>query len=331
MPETYMRALVCHEISPDFSGVEMRRVVVPSVSPGEVRVRVQAASINFPDLLLCRGLYQRKLQPPFTPGIDIAGVVESVGPSITRFRAGDEVVGSISYGGFAEYAVTTQDRLQQAPPNLSVAEMAAYPTAYLTAYVALVCRARLQAGETVLVHGASGGVGLATVDLAKQLGATVIATSADSSKRELIKIYGADYCIDSSNGFAPTVKELTGGRGADVVFDPVGGDTFDESVHCIAFDGRLLVIGFTSGRFATVKSNIALIKAFSVVGVRAGEYGRRFPDKGRDNIAAIQALAATGKIRPRVHAELPLAQTKDGFAMLDERAVVGKVVIRCDQ
>jgi len=331
MQDAQMRAIVCHTISADFSGVELKKVPMPSASAGQVRVRTQAASINFPDLLLCRGLYQLKLEPPFTPGMNVCGIVDSLGAGVTDFKVGDAVVGAIRHGGFAEYLVAAQEHLHTAPPNLSASEAASYPTAYLTAYVALVRRARLAPGETVLVHGASGGVGLATVDLAKLLGATVIATSPDPLKRELIKAYGAHHCIDSTNGFAARVNELTDGRGADVVFDPVGGDVFDESVHCIGFDGRLLVVGFTSGRFATIKSNIALIKAFSVVGVRAGEYARRFPDKGREDVMAIQKLAASGKIRPRVHTELPLARTLRGFVMLDERRVVGKVVIRCDQ
>ena len=197
--------------------------------------------------------------------------------------------------------------------------------------MALVRRARLEPGEWVLVHGAAGGVGLACVDLAQRLGARVIAASASPEKLAAIDaLYHPDALVDVRDGFRDQVKALTGGRGADVVYDPVGGDIFDESVRCIAFDGRLLVIGFTSGRIPTVSVNMPLIKGFSVVGVRAGEYGRQFPERGKENIAAIDALAAAGEIRPHVHAELPLSRWREGFDLLADRRVVGKVILRPD-
>ena len=218
--------------------------------------------------------------------------------------------------------------LRAKPGRLSWEEAAAYGVAYLTAYVALVRCARVEAGETVLVHGAAGGVGLATVDLGKALGAQVIAAASSAEKRAaLAEYYAPDAVIAADPGFRDEVKALTGGRGADVIFDPVGGDVFDESTRCIAFGGRLLVIGFASGRIPEVSVNMPLIKGFSVVGVRAGEYGRRFPARGAENIAAIDALAAEGRIRPQVHAALALADWREGFAMLERRAVVGKVVL----
>ena len=323
-----MKAFLCHAISRDFSGVEIRDVAIPDPTTSEVRIKIRHASVNFPDLLMCQGLYQHKPALPFIPGMNIAGVVDAIGETVTRFKQGDSVVGTTRVGGFAEYTVVPENALRIAPGALSSAEAAAYPTAYITAYVSLVRRARLAPGETVLVHGASGGVGLATIDLAKQLGAKVIATSGIEWKLEKLKAYGADHAL-STEGFAAVVKELTNGHGADVIFDPVGGAVFDESTHCIAFDGRLLVVGFTSGRFATLASNIALIKGFSVMGVRAGEYGRRFPDKGRENQEAIWNLANEGKIRPLVHTELPLAEVHKAFELLRERSVVGKVVISC--
>jgi NADPH:quinone reductase len=190
-----------------------------------------------------------------------------------------------------------------------------------------VRRANLQAGETLLVHGASGGVGLAAVDLGKHLGATVIATGGDDTKLEQVRAYGADHVFNTARGFREEVKALTGGRGADVIFDPVGGDVFDESTRCINFDGRLLVIGFTSGRIATLPTNIALIKGFSLMGVRAGEFGRQFPGKGAENLEAVRALAANGAIRPRVFAQLPLAETRAALQLLIDRKVVGKVIV----
>ena len=324
-----MKAFVCHTITADFSGVEIRDMAVLEPGPAEVRIKIHHASVNFPDLLMCQGLYQHKPEIPFIPGMNIAGEIDAIGAAVTRFRRGDRVVASTRTGGFAEYMVVAEQALFIAPGLLSSAEVAAYPTAYITAYVSLVRKAHLAPGETVLVHGASGGVGLATVDLAKRLGATVIATSGIEWKLEKLKAYGADHTLNSE-GFASSVNEITNGRGADVIVDPVGGDVFDESTHCIAFDGRLLVIGFTSGRFATVKSNLALIKGFSVIGVRAGEYGRRFPDKGRENQEAVWRLANEGKIRPYVHAELPLVETRQAFQLLRERAVIGKMVIRCN-
>ncbi len=230
-------------------------------------------------------------------------------------------------GAFAEYAVSPAAGVQPKPETMSFADAAAYPAAYLTAYVALVRRANLQPGETLLVHGASGGVGLAAVDVGKLLGATVIATGGSDEKLAKVVDYGADHALNVSQGFRERVKALTEGRGADVIFDPVGGDVFDESTRCIAFDGRLLVIGFTSGRIAEVATNIPLIKGFSVVGIRAGEYGRRFPERGAENVKAIWDWARAGKTRPHVHAALTLDKALEGFRMLQNREVVGKVVI----
>jgi NADPH2:quinone reductase len=219
--------------------------------------------------------------------------------------------------------------LRAKPERLSWEEAAAYPVAYLTAYVALVRCARIEPGEWVLVHGAAGGVGLAAIDLAKALGARVIAVASSAGKRDAIaRLYAPDAVIDGAPGFREAVKELTRGAGADVIFDPVGGDLFDESTRCIAFGGRLLVVGFASGRIPEISANMPLIKGFSVVGVRAGEYGRRFPARGVENVAAVDTLVAEGKIRPHVHATLDLADWRQGFAMLERREVVGKVVLR---
>lgn len=322
-----MRALVCHQISDDFSGVELRDVALPEPGPGQVQIAVKATSINFPDLLLCQGKYQLKLEPPFSPGMDMSGVITALGEGVTKFSVGDEVCGGARFGGFAEFAVLDANALQQKPENMSFNEAASYSAAYLTAYVALVRRGRLQAGETLLVHGASGGVGMAAVDVGKLLGATVIATGGSDDKLANVKAYGADHVINTNDGFRETVKALTNGRGADVIYDPVGGDVFDESVRCIAFDGRLLVIGFTSGRIASVATNMPLIKGFSVVGVRAGEYGRQFPDRGLENVERIWAWAHEGQTRPYIHAALALEDTLDGFRMIQNRKVTGKVVI----
>lgn len=324
-----MRALQVTELLPDHAGAALAELPVPEPGPGEVRVRVRAASVNFPDLLMTRGGYQLKPDLPFVSGLEFAGEVDAIGAGVAGWRAGDAVVGGNRFGAMSEYCIVPEGALRTKPAALSWEEAAAYPVAYLTAWVALVRCARVQPGEWVLVHGAAGGVGLATVDLAKALGAKVIAAASSAGKREAIaRLYAPDATIDAAPGFRETVKALTGGRGADVIFDPVGGDVFDESTRCIAFDGRLLVIGFTSGRIPEVSVNMPLIKGFSVVGVRAGEYGRRFPERGAENVAAIDALAAEAKIRPHVHAALDLADWREGFAMLERREVVGKVVLK---
>lgn len=322
-----MRAFVCHTLTEDLSGTGIAEVAAPAPGPGEILVRVRAASVNFPDILMCQGRYQFRPEPPFIPGIDVAGEVADLGPGVTGFGEGESVAGGARLGGFAEFAVLPAEGVRPKPAALSWEQAAAYPAAYLTAYVALVRRAGLQPGETLLVHGAAGGVGLAAVDLGKRMGATVIATSASDAKLEALRAYGADYALNVAQGFREKVKALTGGRGADVIYDPVGGDVFDESTRCIAFDGRLLVIGFTSGRIATLPTNIALIKGFSLMGVRAGEFGRQFPGKGRENLDAVWTLANEGLIRPHVGAILPLDQTRAALELLRTRQIVGKAVI----
>ena len=324
-----MRALQVRKLLPDHRGAALADVSLPEPGPGEVRVRVRAAAVNFPDLLMTRGEYQLKPELPFVSGLEFAGEVDAVGEGVTEWRPGDAVAGGNRFGAMAEYCVVPAQALRAKPERLNWDEAAAYPVAYLTAYVALVRCARVVPGERVLVHGAAGGVGLATVDLAKALGARVIAVASSAAKRDAIaRLYSPDAVIDGAPGFRETVKQLTGGKGADVIFDPVGGDIFDESTRCIAFGGRLLVVGFTSGRIPELSVNMPLIKGFSVVGVRAGEYGRRFPDRGAENVAAIDALVADGKIRPHVHASLDLAEWREGFAMLERREVVGKVVLK---
>ncbi|WP_077147234.1 NADPH:quinone oxidoreductase family protein [Sphingopyxis sp. KK2] len=323
-----MRALLVSELADDHRGCTLTDLAVSEPGPGEVRVRVRAAAVNFPDLLMTRGAYQLKPDLPFTPGLELAGEVDALGDGVTAWRVGDAVLGGNRFGAMAEYAIVPATALRAKPARLSWEEAAAYGVAYLTAWVALTRCGRVEPGEWVLVHGAAGGVGLATVDLAKALGARVIAAASSAEKRAaLADLYAPDSVIAAEPGFRDAVKALTDGRGADVIFDPVGGDIFDESTRCIAFGGRLLVIGFASGRIPEVSVNMPLIKGFSVVGVRAGEYGRRFPERGAENIAAIDALAAEGKIRPHVHAALPLSDWREGFAMLERREVVGKVVL----
>lgn len=326
-----MQALVCERLAQDFAHVNLRQLPIPEPGPGEVRVKVEAASLNFPDLLMLKGEYQFKPEPPFTVGMDLAGVVDSVGQGV-RLEPGARVAGGAKTGAFADYAICPETNLHRVPESMPAPLAAAYPAAYVTAHVSLIARGRLQAGETLLVHGASGGVGMAAMDVGRLLGARVIATTGSPEKREALVRAGASEVIvlgpAPGNAFREEVKALTGGRGADVIFDPVGGDVFDESTRCIAFDGRLLVIGFAGGRIASVNTNMPLIKGFSVVGVRAGEYCRQFPERGRTIRDEIWRWAAEGRTRPTVYAELPLNRWREGFELMRDRRLVGKVVLR---
>ncbi len=326
-----MRALVVETLAPNYDGCALKEIETPRPGPGEVLVKVRAASVNFPDLLMTRGAYQHKPPLPFIPGLEMSGEIEALGEGVERWTIGEAVVGGARIGGFSDYAVASASSLRPKPERLSFAQASAYGTAYLTAYVSLVRRAAMQPGEWLLVHGAAGGVGLAAVDLGKLMGARVIAASASDDKLGVIEAeYAPDAVVNVTGGFRDFVKETTGGHGADVIYDPVGGDVFDESVRCIAFNGRLLIVGFTSGRIPSVSVNMPLIKGFSVMGVRAGEYGRQFPEKGRENAKAVWDLANEGKIKPRVHAELPLSAWREAFDLLADRKVVGKAVIRPD-
>ena len=329
-----MKALVVKQLAPDYAGCGIKDIPTPTPGPGEVLIRVRAAAVNFPDLMQTRGEHQHKPAVPFVPGMELAGEIAALGEGVPEgsggFRVGDPVCGG-GRGGMAEYAVLPAGGLRRKPDTLTFSQAAGYPVAYLTAYVAFERCARLQAGEWVLIHGAAGGVGLAAVDLAQIMGAHVIAASASDHKLEVIaREFAPDATVNVTQGFRERVKALTGGRGADVIYDPVGGDVFDESLRCIAFGGRILSIGFTSGRLPVLPVNIALIKGFSVIGVRAGEYGRQFPQKGAENQAAIWKLAEEGKVRPRVDAEYPLADWRAAFSSLADRKVIGKTIIRPD-
>lgn len=327
MSET-MRAVVVEQLAAGYAGTGLRSVPVPVPAPGEALVRIRAAAINFPDLLMTRGEYQFKPDLPFVSGMEFSGEVIAVGEGADPSLVGSAVIGGGKTGAFAEYACVPATALRAKPARLDWAQAAAYSATYLTAWVTLVRKANVLPGEWVMIHGASGGVGLACVDLARHLGARVIATgSSDHKLAQVSRLFAPDAMVNVGSGFRETVKQLTGGRGADVIVDPVGGDVFDESTRCIAFDGRLMVVGFTSGRIPSVSVNMPLIKGYSVIGVRAGEYGRRFPERGAEHIAAIDRLAAEGAITPHIHARLPLDQWREGFDMLAGRTVVGKVVL----
>jgi NADPH:quinone reductase len=328
-----IRSVRCHRIADDIGSVVLEEIDLPPPAAGEVQVRLKACAVNFPDILMIQGKYQFKPPLPFAPGGEAAGDVVAVGPGVTEHEVGDAVVVGIRYGGFSEAVNVPAGAAQPIPGHMSYAKAAAFQTAYLTAYVALVPRGGLQPRETLLVHGATGGVGLAAVELGKVLGATVIATGGTDEKLAVVKARGADHVINYTlpdgrlGGFRDRVKELTDGRGADVVYDPVGGDVFDESMRCVNWNARLLTIGFTSGRWPQAAVNHILIKSLSVIGVRAGEYGRREPEKGAQVHKALFDLAEAGRIDPHICASFPLEDAVGAMKMLTDRKVVGKVIV----
>ncbi len=328
-----IKAYRCHEISEDISSITLDEIELASPAADEVQIRVKACSVNFPDVLMIQGKYQFKPPLPFAPGGELAGDVISCGSNVTNVKEGDAVVVGTRYGGFAEAINVPADDVKPIPPGVSYAKAAAYQTAYLTAYVALKVRGSLTEGETLLVHGATGGVGLAAVDLGKHYGAKVIGTGGTDEKLAVVKSRGADHVINytqadgSLGGFREKVKELTDGNGADVIYDPVGGSVFDESMRCINWGGRILTIGFTSGVWPKAAVNHILIKNISVIGVRAGEIGRRDPALGAHNIATLYDLLASGSIDPYICDSFPLEQAIPAMQMLTDRKVVGKVVV----
>ncbi|MEM8725815.1 MAG: NADPH:quinone oxidoreductase family protein [Pseudomonadota bacterium] len=321
-----MQALQVNKLSDDLSGVELVDCEQPARRDGEVLVRVHAASLNFPDLLMTRGEYQFKPEVPFISGLELAGEVIEADPA-SGFTTGDKVIGGNKTRAFAEYASIPARGLAPLPGGLSFAHGAAMGAAYSTAYTGLIELCGLREGQWVLIHGASGGVGLAAIDLAKAMGAKVIAATGIKAKRDRIAaLYEPDAVILSEGRFREQVTDITGGSLCDIVFDPVGGDVFDESTRCVAFAGKLVVVGFTSGRIAEIATNIPLIKGFSVVGLRAGEYARRFPERGAAINAAIAELASAGRITPAIDRMLPLSRWREGFEAMDARELVGKVV-----
>ena len=322
-----MKALTVTHLSPDLSGVALIDAPMPQRGPGQVLVRVRATSLNFPDLLMTKGEYQFKPTPPFVLGLELAGEVVEADPG-SPFAIGDRVMGGGKGGCMAEYAALDPAALRPVPAGLSFQQAAALGAAYGTAYTALVEIGGLQAGQWVLVHGASGGVGLAAADLARQLGANVIVTTGSPAKLEALKAACQPHAAILAEGrFREAVAEITGGHLCDLVYDPVGGDVFDESTRCVAFGGKLLVVGFAGGRIADVSTNIPLIKGFSIVGVRAGEYARRFPERGKAVRDAMLAMAADGKLHPHIDRVLPLERWRDAFGAMARREVVGKVVL----
>jgi NADPH2:quinone reductase len=300
----------------------------PRLLPGTLQVAVKAAGCNFFDILMLQGSYQVKPPFPFVPGAEVAGVVEAVGEGVTGFGIGDRVLASSGLGGFAERAVVPARGAYPMPAGMSFEEGAAFPIIYPTGYAGLVHRGRLREGETLLVHAAAGGVGSAAVQIGKALGARVIATAGGPEKCEVALRAGADVAIDyAREDFVARVKQETGGRGADVIYDSVGGDVFEGSLKCIAWNGRLVVIGFAGGTIPSVKTNRILLKNIEVTGLHWGAYAQHQPGSIPEVFAALFALYEAGKVRPLVFRAYPLDDAGRALAELGSRRTWGKVVL----
>ncbi|SOZ18277.1 Zinc-binding dehydrogenase family protein 1 [Cupriavidus taiwanensis] len=329
-----MKAVVCRQLGLD--NTELADVVPQPLRSDGVRIRVHAAGVSFANLLVLEGKHQNRWEPPFTPGTEVAGVVMECGDRATLFKAGDRVVAGVRIGGYAEEVIAPESTVFALPDAVSFDAAVQFPTIYATAYGALKWRAKLAQGETLLVHGAAGGSGLAAVEIGKILGARVIATAGDAAKLEAARRHGADVAINyRTENFRDVVLRETDGRGADVIFDPVGGETFNESLRCIAPDGRIIPMGFAGGTIPQIPANLVLVKNVSVIGIYWGYYmgwGKQLPppdmkDRVRNAFAEMLGWAAAGKLNPETYATFPLPAFRDALSAISERKVIGRVVL----
>ncbi len=306
----------------------------PPLADDEVRIGVHAAGVNFPDLLIIEGKYQYKPEPPFAPGGEVAGEVLEVGAEVTGFAVGDAVIGMCRYNGFAEETVVTADRCIRCPASIDMTVAAGLALTYGTSIYALADRGALVTGETLLVHGAAGGVGTASIDVGQCLGARIIATGGSDGKLATIAThYGVEHVVNYSTNpdWKDEVKALTDGKGADVICDPVGGEVFEKSLRCINWGGRLLVVGFASGTIPSARANLMLLKSCSVVGVFWGAWASRDPEGNRANFARLFGWLDQGRLRPLIARTFPLQQAADALGMIERREVVGKLILTTDR
>jgi NADPH2:quinone reductase len=307
--------------------LELRELPDPTPGPGQVGIDVQAIGCNFADILICRGRYQLKPELPFSPGSEVAGTVFAVGAGVSDLRVGQRVAAQMGFGGYATRVVADARRVQPIPEGVPAADACALGIAYQTSYLALVDRARVAAGETLLVHAAAGGVGLAALQIGKALGTRVIA-GASAEKLAFCRAQGADEAVDTREaGWIEQVRALTGGRGADVIYESVGGDVFEGSLKCIAWAGRLLVIGFSSGDIPALKLNRVMLKHISVIGLNVGAYHENDPTGLRDATERLFELYAAGKVKPVIHARYPLRDAATALRELGDRKTVGKLIL----
>jgi NADPH:quinone reductase len=324
-----MKAMLCKAYGPPES-LSLEEIDPPSLGRSELRIAVHACGVNFPDLLMIKGEYQFKPSFPFSPGAEVSGVVLEVGADVKGFSAGERVMAMTGWNGFAEQVVAEAAKCSKIPTRMDFVTAAGFSMTYGTSYHALVQRAALKPGETLLVHGATGGVGTAAVEIGKLLGARVIATGGSDDKLAVIRDkYGIEDVINyrDGKGFKDKVKELTSGAGADVIYDPVGGDVFEQSLRCIAWNGRLLVVGFASGIIPEVRANLVLLKNCQIVGVFWGAFAVREPDVNADNFKKLFEHYEDGKLQPIVSQTYPLERAADALTALAERRVVGKTVV----
>jgi NADPH2:quinone reductase len=326
-----MRAVLCTEYG-SHTNLTVAEVEDPVPGAGEVLIDVHAASLNFPDLLVIRGLYQYKPEPPFVPGAETAGLVAALGEGVENLVVGRKVAAVGVAGGFAELRVVDAQTVVPLPPEADLELAAATTMTYGTSYHALTQRAQLAQGDTLVVLGAAGGVGSAAVDIGKALGATVIAVASTDEKLTFCKEIGADHTINyTTEDLRTRVKELTGGQGADVIYDPVGGDLTESAFRAIAWNGRHLVLGFADGEIPELPMNLPLLKGASVVGVFWGSFTARDRRLAASNLAAVSSLIADGRLRPRIADVFALEEIVDAYALLADRKAMGKVVISVKQ
>lgn len=323
-----MKAILCKSYGPP-ENLTLEEIEDPTPGENEAVVEVYAASLNFPDGLQIQGKYQFQPPMPFSPGSEVGGIIISVGPGLKDFKAGDRVMATPGIGGLAEQVVVKADGLRKIPDNMDFKTAAGFAMVYTTSYYALKQRAQLQAGETLLVLGASGGVGLAAVELGKLMGARVIAAASSDEKLDFVNRLKPDALLNYGDGeLKEKVKALTGDKGADVIYDPVGGDLFDQSCRCINWNGRLLVIGFASGRIPEYKANLALLKGSSMVGVFLGRFRKEEPQEYENNFAELLAFYDQGKLAPIVTESFPMNEYVEAFKVFSERRVMGKVTLQ---
>jgi NADPH2:quinone reductase len=322
-----MKAVVCEKYGPPDSLV-VKDLPSPRAGPGEVVVSVKAASVNFPDVLIIENKYQFKPPLPFSPGSELSGVIKEVGEGVSGWKAGDRVMAFTTYGAFAEEAKMEATRLARLPAKMSFEEAAAFVLTYGTSDHALRDRAALKSGETLLVLGAAGGVGIAAIEIGRALGARVIACASSDEKLAVCREHGADETINyASEDLRDRIKTITGGKGLDVVYDPVGGPYTEPAFRSIAWRGRLLVVGFAAGEIPKLPLNLALLKGASVVGVFWGDFGRREPKQFAESLRQIATWYEQGKLRPHVSQKFPLEKAADALKLMAARRVKGKVVI----
>ncbi len=325
-----MRAILCHDWGePDT--LALGEAASPSAGPGQVTVRMRAAGVNFADIVLVRGQYQEKPALPFSPGLEGAGEILAVGEGVSGIAPGDRVMVIPGVGAFAEEVVAAASDVFAIPDGMDFTTAAAFPVAYGTSHLALTVRGDLKAGETLLVLGAGGGVGLTAVECGKALGATVIAAASSPEKLDLAQAHGADHGVNyAEEDLRAAVRELTDGRGVDVVYDPVGGEASKAALRSLAWAGRLLVIGFAGGEVPQIPANYLLVKNISAVGVYWGAYKTQEPEVYRASFDALATWYAEGRLKPHVSQVFPLAETPDALGMLANRQATGRLVIDID-